>query len=44
VSERETRTLDELWQELEKAREAKRKEAERLAAEKRARDEEVNKE
>ena len=46
MNERETRSLDELWRELEKAREAERKEAERkeakrLAAEaERARDEE----
>lgn len=33
MNERETRTLDELWQELEKARQAEREEAERLEAE-----------
>lgn len=41
MSERERRTLDELWEELEKARQAERAEAKRLAAEvEQARDEE----
>ena len=31
MNERETRSLDELWQELEKARQAEREEAERAA-------------
>jgi len=44
VNERVTRTLDELWEELEKAWEAEREKAERVAAEtEKAQDEETKK-